>query len=875
MPEAFKNRLVLLPMLLLAVFLGLFVAVEYRKHEGDVAIRKILGSPFLGQAEKILDSIAALASEVDFYHAEGNKTKETIQRIYRLLDETLREEEDLLRLFAARETSGEESLAAVDMLREVRKKTERIEKSFSGEAALSGNSWPVLRGELDELTEKARRLSAFLRSLHAAEAQSLLEKISDYERRRGILSAFVLLGGLILILSLLDNMCRYRRSAERALDAERSNAVFAAALQSTRVGVLIRDMRDKKNPVVFVNEAFTRMTGYTLEEIGEQPPDCLFGWKTEPATVSAFRRAVALQETATFDLLVYRKEGAPFWSEWHLSPLLDGEGRLTHFVSLFTDMTTVRETQEALEQAKRLAQNASAIKTSFLAMMSHEIRTPINGILGVLKLVEETRLDEEQKHLIGIARTSSNALHGIINDILDYAKMEAGKIEIFEETFSLRTLLDGCIGLFQTVAAEKGIAIELDLRGDPPEWLTSDEGRIRQVLLNLLSNATKFTEKGFVRLSVQSLMEQEVKGHRGVLLRFEVQDTGLGISPEDQEKLFKEFSQVERSFTRRFGGTGLGLAISRRLVEMLGGEIGVESLPGKGSRFWFMVPLKIAEHNAPSCEIPIEKEKEERPDHGRVCHVLLAEDNDTNRLVARRYLEKAGVLVEEAVNGVEAVEKARAATFDLVLMDVSMPEMDGLLATCHIRSLGGDNGKIPIIALTAHAMTGDRELCLAAGMNDYLNKPLEYETLVKMISRWIKLPETPAPAPIEASLRTFAPDISTFPDLDPRVLARMREDLGDKAVEEVARTFLKDSANRMTFFEKGEKNLEAILNVAHTLKSCSGNCGLVRFSRLMESLELAASRKEKEKAEELLPFVVGTYLAARAKLEEELAKYTS
>lgn len=865
-------------MLFLTAFLGLFLVTEFRKSATNDSVRDIVNAPLLMRVTMLRSAIhdfeTALAS-----HAGGDGTSNAAELV-RLHDDITKNETVLSALLLAEALNAHENVGYFDLIREIKKQTVGIRKALPvlGEK-LSGAALGAVRDGTMRLVHATRELSLRIDRAHKAEADHLLEKIASYERQRSLFASLVLLSGLILVLSLLDHMCRYRSNAERALAAEKRNAIFEAALSSTRVGVMIRDMRKEGTPVAFVNKAFSQLTGYTIDDIKGHTSEFLFGWNTDPAGLVSFRRAVALHETATLNLLLYRKDGSPFWSEWHLSPVLDDDGVLIYFVSLFTDITALRQTQDDLIQAKQVAQHASAIKTNFLAMMSHEIRTPINGILGVLKLLEETRLDPEQKHLVGIAKTSSNALHGIINDILDYAKMEAGKVEIFEEPFSLPELLDGCIGLFGSVASEKDVALRFDLDPDLPAYFASDAGRIRQIILNLLSNAIKFTDKGSVSLRVFGLMEQEVGGEAGRLIRFEVQDTGVGISQADQEKLFQEFSQVERSFTRRFGGTGLGLAISRRLIGLLGGEIGVESQPGKGSRFWFMVPLRIATE-------PLVPPREEgsradaAPLARGVYHILLVEDNDTNRLVARRYLEKTGFLVEEATNGLEAIEKAKIADFDLILMDVSMPEMDGMLATCHIRALGGHNARVPVIALTAHVMAGDRELCLAAGMNDYLHKPLEYNELLRAIGRWLRAPslasgvtrpqETIAPQPsrTESSWRG-----SALPDIDPDILARMADDLGQEAVEQITQVFLNDSAGRMKAFETEDR--EMIQNAAHTLKSCSGNCGLKRFSKLMESLEGAAARGETERINELIPFVEKVYASAREKLEEERRKYTT
>ncbi|MFA6280312.1 MAG: ATP-binding protein [Bdellovibrionales bacterium] len=702
----------------------------------------------------------------------------------------------------------------------------------------------------------------------------------EYEKNiSGLLILLILIGNFALVVALSDALYQQKQSIARTRAAEKNNALFAAALQSTRMGVLIRDMVRADMPIVFVNEAFTKMTGYTLEEVCDKKPGFLFGWNTDLSSQSAFDRAMGAHETAALELLLYRKDGSPFWTEWNLSPFLDKEGRAGYYVSLFTDISAIKQTQEDLIQAKAMAEQASAVKTSFLAMMSHEIRTPLNGILGVLKLLKDTSLDKEQRYLVSMANTSSSVLHGIINDILDYAKMEAGKIDIVPEPLSLSALLEEITAFSQALLGKKKITLEASCAPDVAPKVIGDGGRLRQLLLNLTSNAIKFTDEGRVTLRIVAMMPQEVDGKEGQLLRFEVQDSGMGISLLDQQKLFQEFSQIERTYTRRFGGTGLGLAICRRLVTLMKGEIGVESQEGKGSKFWFMLPLQIAQNDEGCSAVTVsEIHQPVISNPTREYRVLLVEDNEINCLIASRYLQKIGLMVEEAHNGLQAVEKAKEKDYDLILMDVSMPIMDGLESTRQIRALGGHNEKVPIVALTAHAMDGDREMCMAAGMDDYLNKPLECRRFHAVIERWLSFggacaEEKAHAAPVPSSMSS---DQSPLPKtgqvaeavlFDPKVLERMKHDLGGEAVGVVTETFLNDSAKRILLFKEQDQGL--IQETAHTLKSCSASCGLLRLSQLMADLEKAAKNQEEEKLQTLLPFVADIYALSRSRLEKE------
>ncbi len=714
----------------------------------------------------------------------------------------------------------------------------------------------------------------FLLALPQLVALGLFGYWDDNNNLRGLLLLLVLVGNFALIVALSDTLYQQKQAFLRTRAAEKNNALFAAALQSTRVGVLIRDMIKPNKPIVFVNEAFTKLTGYSFEEVCDKKPGFLLGWNTDLVSQTAFERAMEAHESAALELLLYRKDGSPFWSEWNLSPFLDKEGRSGYYVSFFTDISAIKQTQEELIQAKAMAEQAAAVKTSFLAMMSHEIRTPLNGVLGVLKLLKETTLDDEQRHLVSMANTSSSVLHGIINDILDYAKMEAGKIDIIPEPLSISALLEEITMFAGSLLGEKKITLESSCAADVAPRVLGDGGRLRQLLLNLLSNAIKFTDEGVISLRVVAMMPQKIDGQEGQLLRFEVQDSGIGIGLLDQQKLFQEFNQIERSYTRRFGGTGLGLAICRRLVTLMKGEIGVESQQGKGSKFWFMLPLPLA----PKDERCVAKKEVERPlpikpHYAREYWILLVEDNEINRLIANRYLQKIGLQVDEAHHGLQALERAKAKNYDLIFMDVSMPVMDGLEATRCIRALGGHNEKVPIVALTAHAMDEDREMCMAAGMNDYLSKPLECRRFHAVIERWLQLDsqcheeEERGGVSVPSSPAAKGAGLSDPLLFDPKVLERMKQDLGREAVALVTKTFLDDSVKRIVLFKEQDHGL--IQETAHTLKSCSASCGLMRLSHLMTDLEKAARDRDADKLQTLLPVVADIYALSRSRLEKE------
>ena len=531
-----------------------------------------------------------------------------------------------------------------------------------------------------------------------------------------------------------------RATLERSEELAEINTVLSDIRQKTkRLAMVAENANDSiiisnaHGRIEWVNTAFTDTMGYSFDEAVGMPTNFLNGPRTEAITIRKINEAREQKKPIRIELINMTKDGRSIWVEASLTPIIDENGELTSMIGVERDITATKRRQEIFAKARFDAEEASRAKNSFLATMSHEIRTPMNGVLATSDLLSETNLDPEQRSLVETISSSGESLLTIINDILDFSKLDAGKLDIVSEPFSLHGCIQSIIDLISPLAESKALALKVTVAPNLPTIVVGDEGRIRQVLLNLLGNAIKFTLEGIVALKVDY---QVVDGNDCITVA--VQDTGVGISDDRLSKIFDTFTQADASITRRFGGTGLGLSISRKLVEAMGGTLIAKSTEGIGSLFSLNIPIETAAEpilRAPS-EIKVTSFNSADANNTRI---LVAEDNRTNRLLLKKMLSPFGFKIEFAENGAIAVDFYTQCPPDLVLMDVSMPVMDGLEAAQCIRAMEVTNTlpHIPIVALTANAFAEDKRRCLEAGMDGHLTKPFRKADLLKMISHYL------------------------------------------------------------------------------------------------------------------------------------------
>jgi two-component system, sensor histidine kinase and response regulator len=709
----------------------------------------------------------------------------------------------------------------------------------------------------DDWPELVSILNKGLATISPEERQKILDRWINVEFERGLDPAKVwrttiqaLVGALLVAafgffyLRRLRREIAERRQLQHALGEARQHVVdMAQGLPGVVYQSIVRP--DGTGEVVFGREAY-----YNLLGIDQGEPQLT--WETLSAVVLPEDRA-RLRETMahavkTLGLLTVdfrvRGDHGPRWIHIEAIPKRSADPGVAGIWNGYAMDITERKRLEAdLAASQEAANAANRAKSEFLANMSHEIRTPMNAIIGLSHLTLKTDLNHRQRDYLTKISGAAQSLLRIVNDVLDVSKIEAGQLQLEHIRFNIHTIFDDLISIVGHRVAEKGLELRMNIASDLPPHLLGDPLRLSQVLLNLTNNAVKFTQRGHV--AVQARVVEHIDD--SVRVRFAIEDTGVGLTPEQASRLFRPFVQADSSTTRKFGGTGLGLSISKRLVELMGGDIGVDSEPGKGSTFWFSVTLQRAAHAE---QAPVTASAAPAGNL-RGARVLLAEDNPINQQVAVELLQGAGVAVDVAGNGQEALAAAQARDYEAVLMDLQMPVMDGLQATRAIRGIERLK-KLPIIAMTASVMAGDRDRCLEAGMNDHISKPISIDQLMSTLARW--LPQTrsePAPAAPAAGAAApgsaAAPGPELPPTLDgfdlPEGIKRIG---GDRALyRRLLLQFLDHSGNAadeiraaLAAGDRAKAKAET-----HTLKGVAGTLSAKELFSAAQALETALRRK--------------------------------
>ena len=682
-----------------------------------------------------------------------------------------------------------------------------IEYRDSADETISLDEWPIYKG-LGQRTAYKDIEAIFVRQ----DQSRVIVGITSTPLYRGdeVAGCLVVLRDITVRRQAEQDLLRINKAVESASDA---------------IAIV-----DVTNRPIYHNKAFVRLFGYTVYELNAAGGPSIMC--ADPAVGSEVLDANQQGHSWTGEVEMLGSDGRAVQILLGADCITDEHGTTVGFVRIYTDITERKQAEEKLRKAKEAAEAGDRAKSDFLSTMSHEIRTPMNGVIGMTGLLMETPLSPEQREYVSTIRTSGDCLLKIINDILDFSKIEAGKLELEAHPFDVRKCVDEVLELLKPNAVAKRIALERTISPDVPPFVMGDVTRVRQILFNLVGNAVKFTHEGKITLGVAR--DKAVDDR----LQFFVRDTGVGIPNERIDSLFRPFSQADSSTTRKYGGTGLGLAITQRLVRLMNGRIWVESTIDEGSTFHFTIQAKEvsaleqarAERRPPSQRLA---KLNQRLAETLPVRILIAEDNPVNQKLAVRVLEKMGYAADVAANGMEVLEALADKRYDIIFMDVQMPEVDGLEATRQIVAQWPPEKRPKIIAMTANALQGDREKCLAAGMDDYISKPICLEEIQAALERW---------SPGADALGTLPPagDI-----LNLETVNSLRE-IGDEFLSDLIETFIQITPEFIGKIQLAaqEGDFAGVADAVRGLKGASLNLGAQGLADICGRMEIKGQDTE-------------------------------